>query len=157
MTDEEVAFIMETPKRIGERLRWRASKDDRPGRRELLASVFPMHQEDFDRELYLFGDCYRSRSGVFNWAVGLRANGMRKPLVRIDRHANPHRNPDGTLITGCMMHLWSEATRDRVAVAAHELIDCSHVQAALITFMEYAKIELLGTYEMTMGFDYGVL
>lgn len=153
MTDDEVERILTMPKRIGEQLRWRARKDDRPYAKELRAGIVPYEHADFDRELILFGEYFQSRRGTISWSVGMQVSGMKQPLVRIDNHANPHHNSDGTKITGCMMHRWSVANKDRNAVPASDFIDCSHVHAALMSFLIFANIELLGTYDLKWEFD----
>ncbi len=156
MTDSEVERIVRFPKRIGEQLRWIKRKDDRPEGRELRARVVPFEDLDYEREITFVAENYRSRTGSYVWSVGLRVSGLKRPLIRIDTHVNPHRNPDNAIVTGCMMHRWCEAYADRFALPAKDIVDCSNVDAALVGFLLYCHIELTEPYKAHLfGESYG--
>lgn len=148
MTDAEASHLLSVPKRIGETLRWHDRRDDRPGGRELRATIIADVDHDLDRELTLIGESYQSRSGFIAWSLVIRVSNLRELLIRIDRHAKAHVNSDLTRVEGCMMHLWSEAHRDGYAVAADHLIDCTNVDAALLGFLRYCNIDLLSPYQL---------
>ncbi len=140
-TESERDQILAMPKAIGEIIRWIPQKDARPFQRYFRVDVIPLERPSFQREIRLFGESYRSRTGRFNWSIGLQISGLRPNLIRFDSHDNPHRNrQDGSIVTGCMMHLWNEVDHDRHAISARGIVDCSSVESALINVLTYCNI-----------------
>lgn len=158
ITDKEVADLLAMPKRVGERLRWQRRGDDRPEGRELRATIIAHDNPDIDRSLKLAAHCFRSRGGYIVWTVAIIVSGLKPPLIRIDTHDKPHKNRDGSLVRGCMMHTWTEAEKDGLAISAGDIIDCTSVDTALMGFLDYCNITLTEPYQMRFdGGDYGTV
>lgn len=156
LTDREAEYLLAIPKRIGERLRWQRRGDARPEGRELRATIIAPEDPDLDRSIRLVAECFRSRTGALVWSVAIVVSGLKPPLIRVDTHNKPHRNRDGSLIRGCMMHTWTEAEKDGLAVPAGGIIDCSGVDAALMSFLKHCNISLAEPYQIRWdGGDYG--
>ncbi len=144
-TDRECQEILTMPKEIGEVLEWTKVQDKRPFEQFLRATIVPKNRPAYSRDLTFYGERYKSKStGNFIWSLGIVVSGLKPNLIRFDNHDNPHENKtDGTVIEGCMMHVWTEATSDRYAVSAKDLIDCSSVEDALIGVLKYCNISTI--------------
>lgn len=157
MTDREVREILEMRKVIGERLKWRRKRKDPRMGREIRVGIVAPDNPGFDRDLTLYAKAFTSRTGRYKWSVGVLASGLAQNLIRADHHG-PHRNPDGVVIDGCMIHVWGVATLDRHAIPGAGLIDCQSADHALISFLDYARIELIGNYQVSFDEgEYGTL
>lgn len=156
MTNEEVDHLLLIPKRIGERLRWERRHDGRPNARALSATIIAPEFPDLERNLKLYAQKFQARSGRESWTVAIQTSGIKQPLFRIDKHDSPHSNSDGSIIRGWMMHKWTVETKDRIGESAEQIVDCSHVDAALMGFLNYCNITLNEDYQMRWdGDNYG--
>lgn len=147
-SDVDAAEILSMPKVIGEKLKWKRSRDGRQFRRSARLTVLPDNRPSFDRDMFLYIDCYQSRTGQQCWGIGLQVSGLRETLVRFDNHDKPHMNADGQFIHGCMIHLWSEDFGLKEASSASEILNCSSVDYALIGALQFCNIRMLENYQM---------
>lgn len=147
-TDADASEILSMPKIIGERLKWRRSRDGRQFRRSARLTVLPDNRPSFDRDMFLYIDSYQSRTGQQCWGIGLQVTGLQPTLVRFDNHDKPHINQDGTVVSGCMIHLWSEEFGLKVASSAREIVDCTSVDYAMVGALQFCNIRMLEDYQM---------
>lgn len=145
LTDAECRDILAMPKAIGEVIEWTKVKDRRPFEQFLRATIVPVDRPGFERDLVFFGERYKSRvTQRFVWSLGIVVSGIRPNLIRFDNHDNPHLNrADGTVVEGCMMHVWSEAHADRYAVPAGDIVDCTSVESALKDVLQHCNINTI--------------
>lgn len=143
LTTADVDHLIDLPKKISEVIRWKPRAG--PGRARYSASVRIIVPET-DDDLELRGEAGISPSGQMTWAWAIRHLGENQPIRRVDLHPRRHRNPDGTVIHGCMLHLWDERDKDKWAIEA-ETIDCTDVNTALPGFLSTCNIILLSHYQ----------
>lgn len=47
-----------------------------------------------------------------------------------------------------MMHTWTEQHADTFAISGQGIVDCVHIDAALVGFLDYCNISLVEPYPM---------
>lgn len=143
LSTADVDRLIALPKLISEVIKWNARVGFAGARHSTMVRVVVPDAED---ELELRGEAGISPSGQATWAWAIRHLDERRPIRRVDVHPRRHRNPDGTIIRGCMLHGWDEHHKDRWATQA-DGIDCTSVNTALADFLKVCNIKLLTVYQ----------
>lgn len=147
LTDMDVSEIISARKAIGEKVRWHPISNKRPSSYGSNARIIC---PGIHHDLSLHGEYFINRRNQEVWSWSILCSGVREAMLRIDKHPN-HKNPNKVIISGCMIHIWCEAHRDRQVIAAPSEIDCVDHNTSLLGFLAFANIELLIPYQAWNG------
>lgn len=100
--------------------------------------AIPLISKDKSEDFIL--DISRSRVDIIKNTF---QNRVRKTIIllRLDINSAPHRNPDGEVLTGPHLHIYTEGYGDKYAYSLPEFFDdCKEPKDFLEKFMDYCHI-----------------
>lgn len=136
LTNDEVAWVLATPKQVTEQVRWKR-RSGRTPRHECSFSIrIPLRD---DPQVAILGrveatfDRYKAKCAFIYKGI----------CIRRWESTGPHRNPDGQLIGGEHKHEWDEVHEDRQAYVPDD-IDSTSRDSGLMGFLDECAITIDG-------------